>query len=382
MYTKNLLGALCTIGIGVNLIVTSQVLAMSVSVQESQAQRWINEKFSQGYPAQSAEAQVLGPIVLDLQKRLCAANNIEITTLPFQHDDDYLSKVHPMTMADNYKNATALGAGYNIMGVESITQDAFGGRYKNFSQFYDYIAVEKDIAHETAHNTKGHATKKMALYDKELEAEQGAFAYVNQLPEGGWGAYYVACARFLNRPEQNMAVFNESLSQVADYISIDTSQIYNVATYYWDAKGNPYEITSSKSPFNSDKESGIYLAGQLAEAIQNHALTLNNIHVTTNNLRELKFSGNMLVCQSPNLINSQRILTNTYLTEEELEQIKALVRNGAATIDMYDTDSASWGISSACKVLKKNLPDFDKRSRAYWRTWLTCAIAYDIEKNR
>lgn len=380
MQKKKFVGSFCAVLMGLSFAATCQAADMSVAKQEAQAQRWIEEKLPQRNDAKSELAQSFTPIIQDLQKRICDANGIEITTMPFQNDDDYLTKVHPMEVVDDYYNATAMGAGYSFMGVPSITQDAFAARYTKFSSFVDYVTVEKDIAHEMAHNLKGHTLKGMSLYIKELEAEKGAFAYMNNLPEGGWGSYYVACSRFMNRPEQNMEVFKETLKQTKDCVTIDADSAYNVAIYYTDVAGMEHELTNAASPFFTDRDEGIFYGGQLAETVAKKALTLDSIQLRENTFSKLKLYGNMLVCASPNLPNGYRVLSGTTVTPDELEMIKSLVRSGTVTLPMYDTDVNEMGISSASQALEQNLPGYDNDPRKYWRTWLTCAIAYDAEQ--
>ncbi len=116
-----------------------------------------------------------------------------------------------------------------------------------------------------------------------------------------------------------------------------------------------------------------YFGGQMANCMSKGALSLNNIRIIRNHLKdEINYKGDfLLVCESSNLPNGYRILTELYGDETKLQNslsvTKNNVRNGLSlTPSSYKAVRSAW-------MYKDN---------SVWKIWLACAIAYDSETSR
>ena len=191
MNKKKILGAVCALVCVTNFAFMQPVSAriMDAHEQENWARHLEQDEFNGRRPeTYSEEAKQATPIVQRIQKRICDKNGVEITTALFQNTYDFETKVHPVQVIDNYYNASAMGAGYIYYGVDTL-------RYEGairFSNQYEYIICEHTLAHELAHAIGGHTTSYKKFHDNQEElAEKASVKLMDNLPEGGWGAYLV-----------------------------------------------------------------------------------------------------------------------------------------------------------------------------------------------
>lgn len=358
MNKKTILGVVCTLACATNFVMSQPASAEAIlNAQQQEAHaRELEQMYYGGRPqTYSQEAISVTPVVQKLQKRLCDKNGIEVTTALFRNTYDFQNKIHPIQVVDNYNNAFDAGAGYTYIGIGYMRSKGM-----NFANQYDYIVCEKTIAHETGHAIGGHATS--AKFDKDAEklAENTSVRLLDNLPEGGWGAYLVAIYRNTNRPEINAEIKNSFVKATNGKISMPTF----TAAVYHPKKGWHYNlnIDNYMSPNNA------YFGGQVANCIAKGALKVENLEIVDNNLREIKFGGDyLLVCRSSNLPNGYRVLAGVYGTKEKVmndwNQAKSLLASGN---DIY-----SYNEVAQMTLFKGNSNQ--------WKMWLALATAYDVQ---
>ena len=338
---------------------------MSASEQENWA-RHLNKKiFGTEKPEMyTQDAQEALPYVLKTQRRVCSVNNLVIDSQNFTDKYDYKTKVHPVVLVDNYINATTTGAGHFYIGMEGLKSMGI----LSFSSQYDYMALEQTIAHEVTHCVEGHILYKGKEHQKEIWAEEGSIKYTDHLPEGGWGIYLVSHSYDDGYPEIAKDIRHSFEKQTGNKVSIDSA----ADVMYKGPDDLYYPIVEEKS--TQGLAANAYFGGQMANCMSKGALSLNNIRIIRNHLKnEINYKGDfLLVCESNNLPNGYRILTELYGDEATLQKklgiAKNIVRSGdlALTPSAYKTARSAW-------MYKDN---------SVWKIWLSCAIAYDFETSR
>lgn len=371
--TKTFLRVVCTFTCAASLLVQQPVAEagsiwwQGVKSQEANAHRLIKNKLGGEEPiSTSARAKEEAKVIQYLQKRICDANGIEITTEKFTSDRDFKTKVHPIEVIDNYnKGGYAVGAGYIYVGVGNF-------RMSPKNTYLDNMATSIVVAHELTHAIKGHSqpTFLWEVHTHEKSAEKGSIELTDKLPEGGWGMYLVDRVNHGNAyPKSNKAIMRSLEEKTEGKITIQKPEtvIYNASN------GKSYSLIAGSE--TKDTEDA-YFGGQIAYCIAKGTLTLNNIQVMENHLRdEINFDADyLLVCKSDKLPNGYRILAGIgrkgYKVEyqkdvySDLETLKGYVRNGS-TIDSYER-LVNNGISRGGPFV--------------WRAWLACAVAKDMEK--
>ena len=337
---------------------------MSASEQEDWARHLKKEEFGKEEPdMDSEEAREALPIIQKIQKRVCDVNGIIIDANKFTNKYDYKTKVHPVRLADNSIDAMSMGAGYIYLGTEGL-------KFRNvlsFSNQYDYMALEQTIAHETTHGIDGHVLHKGNNHQKEVWAEEGSIKYTENLPEGGWGVFLVAHNNNDAYPEIAKNIRRSFEKQTGNKVSIDSA----ADVMYKGPDDIYYPIVEEKS--NAGLAANAYFGGQMANCMSKGALSLNNIRIIRNHLKnEINYKGDfLLVCESSNLPNGYRILTELYGDEIKLQNslnaAKNNVRNGLSlNPSSYKAVRSAW-------MYKDN---------SVWKIWLACAIAYDFETSR
>ena len=363
MNTRKIMGAVGALVCAINFFTTTPVGAVaSVEKQEAHAQ-----KLSMPLST-SKEALALEPVLNVIEKRICDTNGLTVTSQQFQSDHDFETKLHPVQMVD-YIGSFATGAGYIYVGVENVTKVY---KAQNFRNQYDYLCMEKMLAHEITHNIEGH-TLHQSSDNTELKAEKGAVRLTDALPEGGWGVYLVGLNRKLNRPEQNEQVMASFEKDSFGRIKIHRSDLLS----YKGANGKLYPVvveddngTWKEHPANA------YFGGQVAYCIAKGAFRPENIQIAENNLRDIKFQGDyLLVCRSPKLPNGYRVLMG--------------LNGDKATLDRILNNTIKPNISGSEFSLASMYPEFlaaikpgyeykhDNNVMSYWYMLLTCAIAQD-----
>lgn len=363
-----LLSTVIAMGCAINFSFVSPVEAapglfgmvlQNAGTQESNARHWMRKKFN-GDPQEgtSARARKYAPIVHMLQKRLCDANGLEITEERFRHTYDFNKKVHPVILVDAFYNGMSFGAGYICMGSDYIDGMTVDGA-NNYG--FDYISIEKMIAHELSHAKKGHSvTSTLFSINNQFEksAEKGSIEMMDVLPEGGWGGYLVAINHHMNRPPQNKQIMRSFEKQCKRKITIEGP----TTVYYNASDGKKYGLWGS-----SQNDYGAYFGGQIAYCIAKGGLKLDNIQIIDNPLKdELHFAGEnlALVCQDNSLPNGYRVLYGI----KDMDKEKALKE-----------------LSASKKIVQrdKTIGSYDDMKAAvYYNSfyiWLACAIAQDVE---
>lgn len=373
MDKKKLISAACTLAVAANLGMARPASAgfyfpsFDVSQQELLARKLVIKEFGvEDPPGDSAEAQRVKPILERLQKRLCDANGIEITTEKFSHVKDYKTKVHPIRMVDNLNNAYAMGAGYVYVGTEYVIDHT-----SKYFRPYDYMLCEKMLAHEFSHATQGHSLDYAHHYKSELRAEKGSIELMDKLPEGGWGSYLAALDHNLNRPKQNERMMKDFEEACGDKITISRGQAPTMVQYH---SGNVrYPLKERDSSYHHD--SNVYFGGQIAYCIAKEAYSLKNISLIENKWKDsLNFNGNyLLVCWSDKLPNNYRILCDGIFfgTEAEAEKLLDEAKRHVLTDTPLSFDNYQ-------KMEQENL----RKNSSYWKVWLACAVAADMDKCR
>ena len=370
MNMKKIMGAFCALACAVNFGMITPAYAgifgiMNAHQQEKWAEHLVKEEFNGTEPAgYSEDARRLTPIIHKLQNRICETNGIEVTEQKFKHTYDFKTKVHPIKVVDGYDNNTAVGAGYIYIGVDDLrTKGNIGMKNQ-----YDYMTCEKSIAHELIHNQEGHTTAKLFWNEKRAEnhAEKGSIRLMENLPEGGWGSYLVAIHRMLNRPEINRKIMSSFEKESNGKITIVNN---GSRTVYQSKTGGSYNLSVK----NRAPDDNAYYGGQMAYVIAKGALTVDNIGIMENTLKDaINFKGDyLLVCYSDKLPNGYRILTELYGDKQQINrQIESAKQLLADNVKIgYYND-----------VAEKTILDKTNPNENYWKIWLTCAVAEDLNK--
>ena len=342
----------------------------------------------------SREAMIITPVIHGLQKRIAQYNNLVITDEPLKEAGQYKNTLHPMVVVDCYRNALSTGNGHLYFGIEDI-RDYVESRNFNSMNHFDYMALEKTIAHETGHSIKGNEYYSSLFTKKsesscEQEAEDEAIALTDNLPEGGWGIYTMTVSRSANRIKQIKKNLKKMEEQSKRVISLnDENTKYNgiVGTAaacdessYIASNGKSYKIVAgidNKTMRNFSYKvdptyhnDNAYLAGQIAECIAKDAFKPENLAVISNNLTDISFAGDyLLVCKSSNLPNGYRVLASLYGEENDINQALNMVRNGgtrplAESYNLFETEiqkhpyrsaeRSGWVILEVCSMAVDN----------------------------
>ena len=375
MNKKKVLGAVLTMACAVNFSMAAPAQAFSLvfpgtapsaSQQEKWAQDNIRDEFKEEGPISNSDLAKAGtPIVHRLQKRICDANGIEVTTQQYQHASDHKHKVHPILVVDNgSNNAISYGAGYisvpaNSTWIRHITKEQ--------SNQYDAFDLEQTIAHELSHNIKGEFGSLLAPGTTEKQAEFDSVKLLDPLPEGGWGVYLISNRRgngYLKIQEKVRKSFEKETKG-----KIEIKDNGATVIYHYGKKGGWGQLLTSLYTGREDvQDENAYFGGQLAYCIAKGGLTVDGIDIMENNLKQdLKFQGDyLLVCRSNKYPNGYRILAPLYGKDrKKLEGILNYEREQVVTnkahIDMF---------SGICEVLLQKYNEHD-----FWVAWLACAVA-------
>ena len=368
MNTKKIMGAFCALACAVNFGMITPAYAgifgiMNAHQQEKWAEHLVKEEFNGTEPAgYSEDARRLTPIIHKLQNRICETNGIEVTEQKFKHTYDFTTKVHPIKVIDNYNNNSSVGAGYIYIGVNVLRANGSIGMKNQ----YDYMICEKSIAHETIHNIEGHTTKSWGREKKETNAEKGSIRLMENLPEGGWGSYLVAIHRMLNRPEINREIMSSFEKESNGKINITDN---GSLTVYRSKTGENYNLAVK----NHTSDDSAFYGGQMAYVIAKGALTVDNIGIMENTLKDaINFKGDyLLVCYSDKLPNGYRILTELYGNKQKLENLLVASKQ----LLVKDFNLKDYRSAAHQTILNNNNPNGN-----YWKIWLTCAVAEDLNK--
>ena len=364
MNTRKIMGVVGALVCAINFFAAAPAGAAvpSVKNQEEYAHK-LDMKHFGGVFSTSDEARRIAPILNEIEKRICSANGLTITTQRFQDDYDFETKLHPVQMVDA-NNAYAPGAGYIQVGVQNIIEC----KAQNFKNQYDYICMEKLLSHEITHNIEGHTLHRQSSDNAELKAEKGSVRLTDALPEGGWGVYLVALNRESNRPEQNEQVMASFEKEAKQRIKIERPD----KVYYRGSEGKDYLIMSEGYYLNTPCEDNAYFGGQVAYCIAKGAFRPENIQIAPNNLQDIKFEGDyLLVCRSPKLPNGYRVLTGLYGDREMLGRCLS-----GAKRQVQDDIPLPAGYSAMSKAISK-LRDEHPIEKSYYQIWMACAIAQD-----
>ena len=364
MNKKKILGAVCALACVTNFAFVQPVSAriMNAHEQENWARHLEQDEFNGRRPeTYSEEAKQAMPIVQGIQKRICDKNGVEVTTALFQNTYDFETKVHPVQVVDNYYNASAMGAGYIYLGVEYLRSKGIA----KFSNQDDYIICEHTLAHELGHAIGGHATSYKKFHDNQEElAEKASVKLMDNLSEGGWGAYLVGVYNYLNRPEINEEIKRSFVKATGGKVSMPTY----TRTVYHTKNGGRYNLCVESLP-GSDNA---YFGGQIAECIARGVFSVENLAVVpvpTELKESIKFKGDyIIVCRSNKLPNGYRILASLYGSQDkvmnEWNRMKSSVLGGNNDIHSYNT-------------MAKTLYGNDEYNM--WKMWLALAVANDVQ---
>ena len=332
---KKIFGAVCALSLAFNFVVLPMADA-AIKVPHAKTQEtWAMDQMSRKGLSEgtSYEARQLSNILNNIAYRICDYSGLSIENHPFQNDNDYKTKIHPIHVSEGSTNAHSLGSGHIFVGVKHIKNHIHLENFEHASlSQYDHFALEMTMAHEMSHSILGHAyeTGSKEKYEDryELEAEQRGVALINDLPEGGWGLYMSARARLLNRPDQNEAVIQSFGKKTNGKITFKVVRGCGsgedhfarlISTYYNASDGHQYEILGANASGNNGwrraeaREGNAYFGGQLAQCIAEGALTLDNLRVATlgDGMSDINMGGDcLLICRSPKLPNGYRVLFN------------------------------------------------------------------------
>lgn len=372
MNKKMIMGAVCALACATNLAFSQPASAgflgfggMSASEQENWARHLNKEEFGTEEPAMySEEARKALPIVRRIQKRVSDANGIVVDANRFTDKYDYKNKVKPVGLVDGYERAVAVGGGHFYLGMEGLKIRGV----LSFSNQYDYMAIEQTIAHETTHCVEGHIIYGRNGHQKEVRAEEGSIKYTEALPEGGWGVFLVAHNNNNSYPEIAKKIRRSFEEQTHNKVAF-----YSASDILYRGKDEVlYPIVKERR--GSDASASAYFGGQVAYCISKNALSMENIRIVHNHLQnEINFKGDyLLVCESNNLPNGYRVLTelygDLYTLQKDLNTVKSKIRSGVMPLDddSYTSMQRYWA----------------NKDNSFWKMWLACAIAYDFETNR
>ncbi len=361
-----IMGAVCALACATNLAFSQPASAgflgfgvMSASEQENWARHLNKEEFGTEEPEMySEEAYNALPIVRGIQKRISEVNGIEINANRFTDKYDYKTKIHPVNLVDNYMGAYAVGGGHFYVGMEGLKIRGI----LSFKDQYDYMALEKTIAHETTHCVEGHILYKGKEHQKEVWAEKGSIKYTEKLPEGGWGVYLVSQNNNNGYPEITKDIYQSIEKQANNKIVIKSA-----ADVLYRGKDKVlYPIVKERR--GSDASASAYFGGQVAYCISKNAFSMSNIRIVRNHLKnEINFKGDyLLVCESSNLPNGYRVLTELYgdfsTLQKDLDTVKSKICSGVMPLDddSYTNMQKYWA----------------KKDNSFWKMWLACAIAF------
>ena len=361
MDVKKIMGAVGALVCAINFFAAAPASAeRSVEWQEKWAQKL--EKDERTVVSNSPGANRLAPILVKIQNRIYDVNGIELTYQRFENDTDYKRKMRPLRMIEK-NDAYAIGAGYIYIGVQYVK--AF--KSESLQNQYDFMSIEKIIAHESAHNLKGHTFYKNSRRDHELEAEQGAVNLVGKLPEGGWGVYLVGLNRGLNRPEQNRKIMDSFEKESHGKIRVSSPDY----VFYKASNGKEYPIIIAD--INKRSDDNAYFGGQVAYCIAKGAFRPENIQIAPNNLQDIKFQGDyLLVCRSPKLPNGYRVLAGLFGDYESLSY-NLNVAKGQVKNDY----PLSVGFKNLNRAISTGAYARQSVEESYWTSWMACAIAQD-----
>ncbi|MBR1694847.1 MAG: hypothetical protein IJ709_05545, partial [Selenomonas sp.] len=239
-----------------------------------------------------------------------------------------------------------------------------------FNNQYDYMALEQTIAHETTHCIEGHITYKGKEREKEVWAEEGSIKYTDNLPEGGWGVFLVAHNTNDAYPEIAKNIRRSFEKQTGNKVSVNSA----ADVMYKGPDNVLFPIVEVRRGVGVESPANAYFGGQVAYCISKNVMSMNNIHIVRNHLKnEINYKGDfLLVCESSSLPNGYRILTELYGNEATLQQdlntVKSKIRKGVMPLnDKNYTDMLNYWV---------------KKDNSFWKMWLACAIAYDLETSR
>ena len=308
MNVKKILSGICATVVCTSFFAVQPAAeARSAEEQEQRAYRLTIEDFGRIPTADDSEfSRKFTPIIQRIQKRICDANGIEITTQKYRNDDDYRTKIHP-AIAVKSDYSCSVGAGYIYIADANVNNSTAGKT--TVSDQYDYIGLEKVISHEIAHNILGHGIKKTSEYDGELQAEEKMVDLLDPLPEGGWGAFLAGVLRNSSYCEQQEEIVKSFEKATKGKIAINLF----CDIKYKSSSGKSYPLEATFTEFYAKKENSFtcrdinddYFGGQIAYCIAKGALTPGSLQVVDNHLKdEIKFnSGCLLICRSSKLPN-------------------------------------------------------------------------------
>lgn len=390
-----LIGALCAITM-MGIPSLSPSVEASGAGQEAHARQLAKDNL----PNQILSQKVaLVDATQRMQKRICNANGIEVTETPFSKESDYKTKIHPVKVLEHYNNASCFGGGLIYAGADFIKSTCLDGADEPTSM-YNYVQLEELFGHEVTHGQKRHNIYNLFNLgkDREMEAEEGSVAKLENVPEGGWGGYILSISKNINRPKQNGKVFATLEGRTNGAVTLSTALTEkNRPTYYHSSDGKTYNFHFNLDISGQDNEGideNTYLAGQIAECIAKNALSLDNIQIWDREkigdagIAEL-VSG-LIVCESPNLPTTRVLTDIAILTDRTPEQavadmrralpeIKRLVADGTIPLKDYNMGNGNWETSRAYKKLEQYLAGKWPQvwSQDVFRLWLICAIAQD-----
>lgn len=370
MNTKKIMGAVCAAVCVANFSIMTPAQAFgtpSAAQQEAWARDGIQKVFHTSSPTgDSDEAQEMAPIIRSLQKRVCDVNGIEITEQPYQHENDYKTKIHPINIVDDYNDGHSVGAGYIFIGTgSSSVRDIV-----NSQNPYTYLRAESLIAHEISHNRYGEFYSVFRHSSTEKQADEDSLKLLESLPEGGLGGYLL----FRKWNNDTSSVYwkaansiRKSFEKATDgKISIESDG--RVVKYQ---KGNDwYMLTTVTRNLNQAEDANAYYGGQMAYCIAKKALTVDNLDIIPNNLRDtLNFQGDyLLVCRSDKFASGYHILTDLYGAEDSLRDTMRMFTNGDY-VNIKNFKDAAKKISQEGN---------DVYTNSIWTMWVTYAVAKDL----
>ena len=364
MNKKKLVGAVCAFACAANLALSETASAdlRTLADQEWWANQLVVKMFGNGGPeAPSVAGKTLELEVHRIQKKICDANGIVMTSMRFQSFDDYKTKVHPITVVGGYYlRGIAVGCGDIYLG-EDYFNDA-----KGLKNQYEYMLCDRIVSHELTHAVEGHTLSPSWEGAKgETRAEFGSVELSDKLPEGGWGVYGVALRYSNGYAEYAKEVMKSFEKECRGKVSITPNG--SLVTYH-DQNGGNYNLAviDEVSPDNA------YFGGQVANCIAKGAFRLDNIRIMDNFLKQdIKFNGDyLLVCKDSRLPNGYRILTELYGTKtdliSQLEDTKRSVRTDKP-LNTY--------VVTASELVRPG-------NSTPWKLWLACAVAADMDGRR
>lgn len=257
------------------------------------------------------------PHVLSLQKRICDANGITITTEPINSKKDYQSKVHPV-----YFKVTSTHFGFSTgCGYLAISRGKFGESYP-LTNLYNYATAEDTLAHEITHSIHNHSYKKNDKEDsEEYEADLGAIEMSQKFPEGGYGGFYTAFVPTTegSEPTDGRMRFKKDIEA-----RIQDKLIFDENSWEWTfngAKNGKLKVEFYGEGFPTLWGDGwqvaykYYFLGQVIYCMEKGAFYPENLAVVpSESLRNdipsymLEDNNSVFICRSPKLIGGYKVL--------------------------------------------------------------------------